>query len=95
MSDPMSVGQHPDHAPKDRRRDHAPKDRRRDAVLVATGVAAVLLIWFALANLHTVTINFWIHDYQASLILVIVISGLLGAAIALLAKRRRGPGGTA
>lgn len=66
----------------------APRDRRRDARLVLTGVVAVLLVWFALANLTTVPITFWVSTSRAPLILVIVISGVLGAAIALLLTRR-------
>jgi uncharacterized integral membrane protein len=65
--------------------------RRQDARLVAIGMAAVLLGWFALANLGGVTINFWVHDSHAPLILVILISGLLGALIATLSLRRRLP----
>jgi uncharacterized integral membrane protein len=65
-------------------------DRRRVATLVGVGVAVVLLAWFALANLRDVKIDFWVVDRQAPLILVIVISGLLGALITALAVRRRG-----
>ncbi|HWE65873.1 MAG TPA: hypothetical protein VG298_04455 [Acidimicrobiales bacterium] len=64
-------------------------DRKRRARLVAGGVAGVLLVWFAVGNWRRVPIEFWVHRSQAPLILVIVISGLLGAAIALLATRRR------
>lgn len=68
-------------------------DRKRDARLVAGAAAAVLLVWFSLANLHDVTINFWLTDRQAPLIIVIVLAGLLGALLTALAKRRkpRGP----
>ncbi len=51
--------------------------------------AAALLVWFALANLRDVRIDFWVFDRQAPLIVVIAISGLLGAAIAALVLRRR------
>ncbi|HWF16703.1 MAG TPA: LapA family protein [Acidimicrobiales bacterium] len=64
-------------------------DRRHQAALIAVGVAAVLLVWFALANLRDVRIDFWVFNRQAPLILVIVISGLLGALIAALIMRRR------
>jgi uncharacterized integral membrane protein len=67
--------------------------RRQDARLVAMGAAAVLLVWFALGNLGSVTIDFWVHDSHEPLILVILISGLLGALIATLALRRRLPKG--
>jgi uncharacterized integral membrane protein len=64
-------------------------DRRRAATLVGVGVAVVLLVWFALANLRDVRIDFWVFNRQAPLILVIVISGLLGALITALVMRRK------
>jgi uncharacterized integral membrane protein len=67
-----------------------PRDRKRDTRLILLGVAAVLLLWFALANLNSVQIHFWVYTTKHTpLILVIVISGLLGAAVALLATRNR------
>ena len=73
----------------------APRDRKRDARLVLSGVAAVLLVWFALANLQDVTIHFWVTTTRSPLIVVIVISGVLGAAVALalsrMSRRRRQP----
>ena len=65
-------------------------DRRRQATLVGVAIAVVLLVWFALANLRDVRIDFWVFNRQAPLILVIVISGLLGALIGALVMRRRG-----
>jgi uncharacterized integral membrane protein len=56
---------------------------------VLIGVAAVLLVWFALGNLETVSIHFWIFHTRKPVILVIVISGLLGAALTLLVTRQR------
>lgn len=70
-----------------------PPERMRNVRLVGIGLAAVALGWFALANLGSVSIRFWISERRAPLILVIVISGLLGALIAMLAQRyksRRG-----
>jgi uncharacterized integral membrane protein len=68
----------------------APRGRRRDAWLVVSGVAAVLLIWFAVANLQDVTIHFWVHSSRAPLIVVVVIAALLGMlAGALIARARR------
>lgn len=68
------------------------RDRKRDIRLVATGIGAGLLIWFAVANLQNVEIHFWVATTKAPLIVVIVIAGLLGAAVATLAgyRRRRG-----
>jgi uncharacterized integral membrane protein len=63
--------------------------RRRQATLVGVAIAAVLLVWFALANRQHVRIDFWVVHRQAPLIVVIVISGLLGALIAALVMRRR------
>ena len=57
--------------------------------MVGVAVAAVLLAWFALANLRRVQIDFWVFNRQAPLILVIVISGLLGALITALIMRRK------
>ena len=70
--------------------DKRPVDRRHQATLIGIGAAVVLLAWFALANTRSVRIDFWIFDRQAPLILVIVISGLLGALITALVMRRRG-----
>ena len=64
-------------------------DRRRQASLVGVAVAVILLAWFALANLRRVQIDFWVFHRQAPLILVIVISGLLGALITALVMRRK------
>lgn len=79
MSDPSSTP-----APPGRR-----DDRKRDLRLIGTGVAAILLLWFGLGNWRTVRIEFWVRESHAPLILVIVISGLLGASIAALAGRRK------
>jgi len=67
-------------------------DRRHQFRLVGIAVAAILLIWFALANTKRVQIDFWIFHRQAPLILVIVISGLLGALITVLIMRRKPKG---
>jgi uncharacterized integral membrane protein len=70
-----------------------PPERMGNVRLVGIGLAAVALGWFALANVGSVSIRFWISERRAPLILVIVISGLLGALIAILAQRyksRRG-----
>ena len=64
-------------------------DRRHQATMVGVAVAVILLGWFALANLNRVRIDFWVFHRQAPLILVIVISGLLGALITALIMRRR------
>jgi uncharacterized integral membrane protein len=65
-------------------------DRRRQVTFIVVGVATVLLVWFALANVRDVQIDFWIDTRHAPLIVVIVISGLLGALITALVMRRRG-----
>ena len=62
--------------------------RRRNVGLFASGAAAVILVWFALGNLHRVTIEFWVTQSRAPLVLVIAISGLLGAVISALVTRR-------
>jgi uncharacterized integral membrane protein len=65
-------------------------DRRRQGTLIGVAIAVVLLVWFALANVRDVRIDFWVFNRQAPLILVIVISGLLGALIGALVMRRKG-----
>jgi len=65
-------------------------DRRHQATLIGVAIAVVLLVWFAVANLRDVRIDFWFYNRQAPLILVILISGLLGALITALVLRRRG-----
>ena len=65
-------------------------DRRRHATLIGVAIAGVLLGWFALANVRDVRIDFWVFNRQAPLILVIVISGLLGALIGALVMRHKG-----
>jgi uncharacterized integral membrane protein len=64
-------------------------DRRRQAALVGVGIAVVLLVWFAVGNFHDVSIEFWVYERKAPLIIVILISGLLGALITALVMRRR------
>jgi len=64
-------------------------DRRRQATLIGVAIAGVLLGWFALANVRDVRIDFWVFNRQAPLIVVIVISGLLGALIGALVMRRK------
>jgi uncharacterized integral membrane protein len=66
-----------------------PIDRRRQVRLVAIAVVVIVLGWFAVANTRKVQIDFWVFHRQAPLILVILISGLLGALIALLIMRRK------
>ena len=64
-------------------------DRRRQFRLVGVAVGVILLVWFAVANTRKVRIDFWVFNRQAPLILVIVISGLLGALITALIMRRK------
>jgi uncharacterized integral membrane protein len=64
-------------------------DRRHQVRLIAILVVGILLGWFALANTRRVKIDFWIFHRQAPLIVVILISGLLGALITYLVVRRK------
>jgi uncharacterized integral membrane protein len=69
-------------------------DRRRQVRLIGIVVAVIVLGWFAVANTRRVQIDFWVFHRQAPLILVILISGLLGALIALLIMRRKPKSGS-
>lgn len=72
--------------------------RGRDLRLVATGVALALLLWFAFANLQLVRIHFWVASTSAPLVVVVAVSGFLGAMVSSLwswALRRRRRGGPA
>jgi len=64
------------------------KSRIREARVVLVTLAAVLLVWFVIANAQSVKIHFWVFTTNASLIAVILISAALGAIMALLLKRR-------
>jgi uncharacterized integral membrane protein len=64
-------------------------DRRHQFRMVGILLAGILLGWFALANIRNVQIDFWLFHRQAPLILVILISGLLGALITFLIMRRK------
>jgi uncharacterized integral membrane protein len=66
-------------------------EQKRQFQMVALAVAGALLVWFAIANSRSVRIEFWVHSSRAPLILVIAISGLLGALITFLALRRKSP----
>jgi len=64
-------------------------DRGHQFRLVGILAAGILLGWFALANIRKVQIDFWVFHRQAPLIIVILISGLLGALITFLIMRRK------
>jgi uncharacterized integral membrane protein len=63
--------------------------RRYRSRLVGVLVLGILLGWFALANIRNVQIDFWVFHRQAPLIIVILISGLLGALITFLVMRHK------
>ena len=55
-------------------RTSAVRDRKRDARVVAAGVVVVLIVWFALANLRSVPVCFWVVEGRYPMIAVVVIS---------------------
>lgn len=69
---------------------------RRDVRLVAGGMAAVLLVWFALVNRGDVRVHFWVVSATAPVVVVVAIAAVFGATIGALAvhhsvgRRRRG-----
>ena len=68
-----------------------PRERRRDVRMIVLGVALVLLLWFTIDNRQRVEIHFWLHTSHAPMILVIVITAVLSAAVTALVLRRRKP----
>ena len=61
-------------------------EKRQVAVLVLAGVGGV----FAALNLDEVEVNWILGTWSTPLIVVIALSMVVGAALALLASRRRG-----
>lgn len=77
------------------REEQKDRSRAKELRLVATGVALTLFLWFAFANLQRVHIQFWVASTSAPLIVVVVVSGFLGALVTglwswVLRRRRRG-----
>lgn len=62
---------------------------RFDGRQIATVLAALLLIWFAIANWQRVEIHFWIITVHAALTLVIAVSAVLGGFVVLATRRVR------
>ena len=56
--------------------------------MIAAIVAAVLFVWFIIANSQEVDVTWWVFDTQTSLIVVILLSALLGAGITFFLMRR-------
>ena len=56
-------------------------------VAIALGAAAI--IWFAVDNTQSVTIDWWVTNHRSPLILVIIVSFALGAGVSQLVSRRR------
>ena len=57
--------------------------------VIAVIVAAVLFVWFILANSQEVEVTWWVFNTQTSLIVVILLSALLGAGITFFVMHRR------
>ena len=64
-------------------------EKRQVAVLVLAGVGGV----FAALNLDEVEVNWILGTWSTPLIVVIALSMIVGAALAVLAGRRRSGGG--
>jgi len=73
---------------QDEPRAPVPGRHRRDARLVAGGMAAVLLVWFALVNRQDVRVHFWVVSTTAPVVAVVAVAAVFGAAIGALAVRR-------
>jgi uncharacterized integral membrane protein len=64
-----------------------PKQRNIASKTIAAVAVAILLIAFGLSNRHDVRIDWLVTTTNASLILVIIVSAVLGAILGALAVR--------
>jgi uncharacterized integral membrane protein len=76
----------PEHEQRERGRD--PRTTRERARTVAMLVLAIVLTLFAVLNLKEVKVDWIVGSGHAPLIIVIVVSGLIGAVISYFADRR-------
>jgi uncharacterized integral membrane protein len=67
----------------------APRKRGQTAKLVATGLGGALVAAFAILNLDKVEVNWIVGEGRTPLIIVILISVLVGAALGFLIGRSR------
>ncbi len=66
--------------------------KERNNKLIGGLVAAVLLVWFILANSQQVEVTLWVFGTTTSLVVVIIISALLGAGVTFFLTRMRRSG---
>lgn len=67
-----------------------PPPRRQPPIrLIVAGVAAALVLWFALVNTRRVKIDYIVVERESRLIFVILGSALLGALAGALLRRAR------
>jgi uncharacterized integral membrane protein len=66
-----------------------PPRQRPPMRLIVGGIAAVLVLWFAIANWQRVTIDYIIFERESRLFFVILGSALLGALAGALLRRAR------
>ena len=74
---------------QDRSVEGTKQGRARDGRTVLLTLAAVLLIWFVVANTKKVQVHFWVFTATTSLIAVILVSAALGAVLALLLGKKK------
>jgi uncharacterized integral membrane protein len=67
----------------------AARERDRRARAIAVAILGGLLLVFAVLNLQTVRIHLIVTTVHWPLILVVIVCGLIGAALAWLILRRR------
>ena len=70
-----------DHGHEPPRQDSGPRPEPRRGVSpkwIAAGIAALVLLIFAVANFERVEVNFLLFSTKARVVTVIIVSGLLG-----------------
>jgi uncharacterized integral membrane protein len=68
---------------------HEASSARGNGWRIASAIAIVLLLWFAIANSASTEVHFWVVSVHSPLIVVIVASALLGAFTVALWNRAR------
>ncbi len=71
-------------------RNRSDDGRKVSGKVIGLGIAAVVLVLFAVLNTEDAQVNWILGTWETSVIVVIAISGVLGFVIGWLVRGRRG-----